>query len=147
MLPGTFTDAIGRPDIGAKILLVQAVLFPPIIIVLVRQLGIEGAALAWTARCVISIAVRLWVCIRLCPQLDRVIRPLAWTLALGTAALTIYPLISPASLRLTAIILTAPVILIISVASLMEIPEMLRVYQYTQGWFGRVAPEQAVDRT
>jgi hypothetical protein len=61
--------------------------------------------------------------------------------------LAIYPLISPASLRLTAIILTAPVILIISVASLMEIPEMLRVYQYTQGWFGRVAPEQAVDRT
>jgi O-antigen/teichoic acid export membrane protein len=147
VLPGTFTDAIGRPDIGAKILLVQAVLFPPIIIVLVRQFGIEGAALAWTARCVISIAVRLWVCIRLCPQLDRVIRPLAWTLALGTAALAIYPLISPASLRLTAIILTAPVILIISVASLMEIPEMLRVYQYTQGWFGRVAPEQAVDRT
>ena len=48
VLPATFTDAIGRPDVGAKILLVQSVLYPSAIIFMIGWYGIEGAAVAWT---------------------------------------------------------------------------------------------------
>jgi O-antigen/teichoic acid export membrane protein len=141
VLPSSFTDAIGRPDVGAKILLAQAFLFPPVIIVLVNLFGIEGAAIAWTSRCIISLVARLWVCVSLCPQLKSVIRSLAYTATIGTAVLIMYSLIGPLGIRLIAIAITAPAVLLLAAASLLESSEIAMLYQTTQRLFVRTAAE------
>jgi O-antigen/teichoic acid export membrane protein len=146
VLPSTFTDAIGRPDIGAKIMLVQALIFPGAIIVMIGWLGIEGAAVAWTVRCIISLAVRLWVCRKLCPQLAPVIRSLGWVSLIGTIALAGYPFIGSIPLRVMAIAATAPAVMLLSVIALTTTAEVQQVTMLVQRWFVRSASVRASDR-
>lgn len=49
-LPLALLYGSNRPDLPAKINVAQAVLYVPLTIVLVRSLGITGAAIAWAAR-------------------------------------------------------------------------------------------------
>jgi len=146
VLPSAFTDAIGRPDIGARILLVQAFIFPPAIIVMTGWLGIEGAAVAWTVRCIISLALRLWVCCKLSPQLAPVIRSLAWVALIGTVALAGYSFIGPVDLRVLAIAATSPAVMLLSVTALTTAAETSQLTLMVQRWFVRGAGVHASDR-
>jgi len=49
--PASLLDAIGRPDVTASFVLVQAVIFLPLMVALLHAFGIEGAAIAWALRC------------------------------------------------------------------------------------------------
>ncbi len=49
-LPLALLYGSNRPDLPAKINVVQAVFYVPLTVVLVKSLGIAGAAVAWTAR-------------------------------------------------------------------------------------------------
>lgn len=146
VLPATFTDAIGRPDVGAKILLVQSVLYPSAIIFMIGWYGIEGAAVAWTVLCVLNVIVRLWACRSMVPQLAPVTPALAWTSALATFALVTYPLIGAPALRLAAIAVTAPVIMMLSSAALLERSEILQVALAVQRWTLRSVSVRAIER-
>jgi O-antigen/teichoic acid export membrane protein len=147
VLPSTFTDAIGRPDVGAKIMLVQAVVFPPVVILMIGWFGIEGAAVAWTLRCIINLAVRLWVCRRLCPQLAPVIRSLALVSTIGTVALAAYPSINPLPLRAGAVVLTAAPIMLLAIIRLTTRTETLQAVLRINGWFARSPSMRAIDRS
>lgn len=50
-------QAYGRPDLTAKLHIIELVLYIPYLIVLIRYLGIEGAAIAWTIRVTFSTIV------------------------------------------------------------------------------------------
>ena len=89
-IPGVLLEAIGRPDVTAKFSLVLAAIFLPLSAALLPWIGIEGAALAWAARCVVDCLGRCWAAARLYPAVRGTIRDLLWPIipaALGLAAL------------------------------------------------------------
>ncbi|HEX2076245.1 MAG TPA: oligosaccharide flippase family protein, partial [Longimicrobium sp.] len=51
---------VGRPDVPAKLHLVEVVLYLPLLFLLVHRFGITGAAAAWTARAAGDAAALLW---------------------------------------------------------------------------------------
>ncbi|GGG16216.1 putative O-antigen transporter [Caldovatus sediminis] len=86
--PGSLLDAIGRPDATARFALAQAAVYLPLgALLLVAGFGIEGVALAWSARAAVECGGRLWLAARLYPPAAAAVRDLAPALALGGAGL------------------------------------------------------------
>ncbi len=86
--PGALLDAIGRPDVNAKWQLAQAALFLPLSALGLWLMGIEGAAIAWAARCATDAAGRLFFCARLYPAAAPAARAIGWPmLAAGVGLL------------------------------------------------------------
>ncbi len=89
-IPGVLLEAIGRPDVTAKFSLVLAAIFLPLSAALLPWLSIEGAALAWAARCLVDCLGRCWFAARLYPAVRDTMRELLWPIApavLGLAVL------------------------------------------------------------
>jgi O-antigen/teichoic acid export membrane protein len=89
-VPGVLLEAIGRPDVTAKISLALALIFLPLSAALLPWLGIEGAAMAWAARCVLDCLGRCWAAARLYPAARETMRDLLWPIlpaGLGLALL------------------------------------------------------------
>ncbi len=53
-------DGIGKASVNAKFSLVELALYIPLLTLLVRSHGIEGAAIASALRCLFDLAVRFW---------------------------------------------------------------------------------------
>jgi O-antigen/teichoic acid export membrane protein len=91
-IPGVLLEAIGRPDVTAKFSLVLAAIFLPLSVALLPWLGIEGAALAWAARCLMDCLGRCWFAARLYPAVRETMWELLWPIvpaALGLAGLVV----------------------------------------------------------
>jgi O-antigen/teichoic acid export membrane protein len=58
-------DGIGKASVNAKFSFLEIAVYLPLLAFLVRKTGIEGAAVAWTLRCLVDLTVRLWVAQRL----------------------------------------------------------------------------------
>ncbi len=74
-------DGIGKASVNAKFSFVELVLYLPLLAVLVRTTGIEGAAIAWAARCLLDLCIRMFIAQRL----YRPLRP-----AVGIVALPLF---------------------------------------------------------
>ena len=57
LLPFTFLQGIGRPDIPAKLHLIELPVYLICLIFLLRHLGLSGAAIAWSFRVVLDCAL------------------------------------------------------------------------------------------
>jgi O-antigen/teichoic acid export membrane protein len=86
-IPGVLLEAIGRPDVTAKFSLALAAIFLPLSAALLPWLGIEGAALAWAARCLVDCLGRFWFAARLYPAVSTTLRELLWLIAPATFGL------------------------------------------------------------
>jgi O-antigen/teichoic acid export membrane protein len=64
-IPFTLIQAVGRPDVSARLQLIQLPLFALLAYVLVRAYGIPGAALAWSVRAAGDAALLFWAAGRL----------------------------------------------------------------------------------
>jgi O-antigen/teichoic acid export membrane protein len=64
-LPFGLIQGIGRPDVTAKLHLLEIVFYFPCIFVLVKWWGIAGAAMAWSLRAGLDAILLYWVTIRL----------------------------------------------------------------------------------
>jgi O-antigen/teichoic acid export membrane protein len=53
-VPFAFLQGIGKPDITSKLHLLEVALYVPILVLLIKQFGIEGAAIAWAIRVLID---------------------------------------------------------------------------------------------
>jgi len=62
---GGLLDGIGKASVNAKFSIVELVLYLPLLTLLVRKTGIEGAAIAWALRCSIDLGLRLWIAQRI----------------------------------------------------------------------------------
>lgn len=54
-------DAIGRPDLNAKLSLLELAVSVPVLLVMLAWLGIEGAAITWVLRCGLDFSLRLLI--------------------------------------------------------------------------------------
>ena len=111
--PASLLDAIGRPDATAKFAAVQAVIFIPLAALLIHLIGIEGAAMAWTARAATDCAGKFALAARLYPPAAESARRLALPLATGGAGLLLLlpmpglvPMLVTAGLAAAAVALT-----------------------------------------
>jgi O-antigen/teichoic acid export membrane protein len=88
-LPFVLVQAGNRPDIIAKINVIEVPLYFSLLYWLVRQMGLEGAAIAWSLRLAAE-AVAFWLAAqKLLPQARRVA---AYTLKMLVAALSVVAL-------------------------------------------------------
>jgi O-antigen/teichoic acid export membrane protein len=56
-------DAIGRPDLNAKLSLLELVISIPVLLAMLSWLGLEGAAIAWVFRCSLDCCIRLFIAV------------------------------------------------------------------------------------
>lgn len=87
-VPGTFLDAIGRPNVTATFSLAQAAVFLPLGAGLLLLMGIEGAAIAWALRAATDCFGRFMLVARFYPagtEAGRALRPPLAAAALGFA--------------------------------------------------------------
>lgn len=86
-------DGVGRPDVNAKLALLELVLYLPLLMALLSAIGIQGAAIAWAARCCTETLIRLWLARWLyspiAPALYRIV-----PLLFGAAAFLMLPLLA-----------------------------------------------------
>jgi O-antigen/teichoic acid export membrane protein len=67
-VPSTMIQAIGRPDLTARLHVVELPLFVMLLWALVLEFGLEGAAIAWVARVAADAAALYWVAWRKVPE-------------------------------------------------------------------------------
>lgn len=84
-IPATLTDGLGRSRLSAQFSALQLVAYLPVLWVAVRWLGVEGAALAWTARAMTDCAGHFLIASRLLPPLAGPARRYYGLLLLGAA--------------------------------------------------------------
>lgn len=90
---------VGRPDVPAKLYVVEVVLYLPLLFVLVHRFGITGAAVAWTARAAADAAALLWLAARVVPGAAPAARAAAPAGAAGMGAVAVAALLGPAWMR------------------------------------------------
>lgn len=128
-LPGNVTDAIGRPEVGAIIMLSTTTLFIPIVMLMCGRYGVTGAALAWTLRSILYFAPRLLVCGRLAAGAAPAISKLFAIALVGSAGLTSCTLIGPLPARLTVMGLTFVSVLPMAVMMLLKKEERIQLLE------------------
>src|SRR5262249_6635199 len=82
-VPSALTQGVGRPDLTFKLHLLELAPYLAIAMYLIRTRGIEGAALAWTARTALDFVLFFWAGRHLLPESAAAIRKIV--LALGVA--------------------------------------------------------------
>ena len=60
-MPSTYLHAAGRPDVNAKLHLIEFPIYLPLACVLIQTAGIEGAAMAWVLRVTLDAALLFWL--------------------------------------------------------------------------------------
>jgi O-antigen/teichoic acid export membrane protein len=76
-LPASFLHAAGRPDVTAKLHMIEFPLYIPLVCWLIRAFGIEGAAAAWVLRVTLDAALLFWMAGRALPKPA----PIQWEMA------------------------------------------------------------------
>jgi O-antigen/teichoic acid export membrane protein len=59
-IPFTYLQGAGRPDVSAKLHMVELVIYIPAVFYLTKTLGIEGTAIAWVGRVGVDLVFILW---------------------------------------------------------------------------------------
>jgi O-antigen/teichoic acid export membrane protein len=73
-LPASFLHAAGRPDVTAKLHMIEFPLYIPLVCWLIRAFGIEGAAAAWVLRVSVDAGLLFWMAGRAIPK----VTPIPW---------------------------------------------------------------------
>lgn len=105
-----FIDSIGRPDINAKFSLAELALYVPLLFVLLRSFGIEGAAVAWSLRVGIDLVVRAALAGHLVPSLRPVMRRVLGVVAVATVALALPLVVTSPSERIPLMLLSTAIL-------------------------------------
>jgi O-antigen/teichoic acid export membrane protein len=134
-LPGTLTDAVGRPEAGAIIMLATTILFLPIVILMAEHDGVCGAAFAWTARSAVSFVARLIACGRLSRSAAPVVPRLFGITLAGTLAMIVCPLVQPMPFRLIAAGLAIITIFLMSGTMLLSPADRHQIRQWIMRYF------------
>jgi O-antigen/teichoic acid export membrane protein len=93
-LPAIFIDAAGQSRRTAQLVLIQVLIFVPIVVLLIDRLGVEGAAVGWTLRALADLIVKMLIVRRVAnlgvaPMVRAICLPL--TLCLPLLAVVLLP--------------------------------------------------------
>lgn len=96
-IPFGLIQGIGRPDITAKLHMVEAPFYFALLWWLLSAYGITGAAMAWTFRATVDALLLFWLSSRLLPETrSESLRLMVWTAgALGVLGATLLPVDDP----------------------------------------------------
>jgi O-antigen/teichoic acid export membrane protein len=111
-VPSALLQAVGRPDLTAKLHLVE---LPPYLIAawyLIGAWGITGAAVAWTGRIALDMVLFFWAARRTISGLSAVIARLSWYLGSGSVLLAIGALPTNTSVRVLFLALALAVFVV-----------------------------------
>lgn len=86
-VPFVFLYAIGRPDLPARNHVIELVLHVPLTLLLIRQFGLTGAAMAWSVRVMLDTALLTWFAVRLGAFSSEALSPRCWAAALALVLL------------------------------------------------------------
>lgn len=89
-IPYAFLQGKGRPDLTAKAHLIEIVPFIAVLVGLTHLLGLPGAALAWTLRVAVDLALLLWMSKR---PVMRIVPAVLLVAAASAAALVVHSLV------------------------------------------------------
>jgi len=92
--PGSLLEAIGRPDVTARLQVGVALVSIPLLLLLLKLGGIEGAALAWALRCAGEWASRTALAARLYPAAAVSLRRSAFPLLAAGGGLAVASFLS-----------------------------------------------------
>lgn len=95
-VPSSMIQAVGRPDLTARLHLVELPIFVGVLAVMVWEFGVAGAAVAWVARASADAAALYWIACRRVPGAREVARRALWVVvagAFGVAVLQLLPLL------------------------------------------------------
>jgi O-antigen/teichoic acid export membrane protein len=87
-IPSAVIQASGRPDLTAKLHLVELPFYVAVLFLLVKTFGLQGAAAAWTIRAAIDMIALLLIARRVIPALKNVTTRAFKHLAFGLTVLT-----------------------------------------------------------
>jgi O-antigen/teichoic acid export membrane protein len=109
LVPFSLVQSAGRPDITARLHLLELPIYVALIWVLTKRYGIEGAAIAWSARVTMDAAVLFYFCHRLLPHKPGFLSKLGSAVVTGllvtyTATLPRTPMMKVGFLSLTLIV-------------------------------------------
>ena len=93
LVPVSFVQGVGRPDVTAKLHLVELPLYLAILFFLIRVGGIEGAAIAWTGRTIVDSVVLSFIARRFLKT--RTLITAKTKMLLATSAVTLILAVSP----------------------------------------------------
>jgi O-antigen/teichoic acid export membrane protein len=102
---GWLIDGIGRPDVNAKLSMIELVISVPLLVLLLSSFGIEGAAIAWSVRNCCDLVVRLWLAIRLYPPIKTAVPSVLSTIIASIGLLGLPLMVSGEIARLLTIVL------------------------------------------
>ena len=122
---GSFLDAIGRPDAGAKFMALLAVLFIPLAMLLTWRFGITGAAVAFALRSATECLGRLALCRNLQPQADRDSRIIGSVSAMGGLILAISIFVPAGIMSFLTVLTVLPAYLLFGAYCMFERHERL----------------------
>jgi O-antigen/teichoic acid export membrane protein len=88
-VPYSMIQAVGRPDLLAKLYLGELVPYVLLLWLLVRAHGIEGVAAAWTIRCAADTALLMMIMRHVTPAVGRAARRGAVVVLIGCAAMAV----------------------------------------------------------
>jgi O-antigen/teichoic acid export membrane protein len=101
--PFTFLQGIGRPDVTAKIHLVELPLYLGLLWVLTTRWGVTGVAVAWSVRMALDLVVLLVATQRVAPAMSAFVRRAAGRMVVPVAMLTALLALDGTGLRSAAL--------------------------------------------
>jgi O-antigen/teichoic acid export membrane protein len=88
-IPFAFLQGIGRPDLTAKVNLLELPLYLLTVWSLTKLRGVEGTAIAWTLRMAVDAAILFWLSARVAPESARSVRRIVMNAAGAVAVLSL----------------------------------------------------------
>jgi O-antigen/teichoic acid export membrane protein len=136
-VPFTALQGASRPDLVAKLHLIEIPLYAVLLVALLKWRGLEGAAIAWTARTLVDAIALLWVARRRLdvwfePRLGGVWAPLLMLAALGGGFARLAP-----SVQFVYFAVITVLFIVMSWRLLLTIPERAAIRHWVrQPWLG-----------
>jgi O-antigen/teichoic acid export membrane protein len=106
-MPSSMIQAVGRPDLTARLHLVELPLFVGVLAALVWRWGVVGAAVAWLARATADAAALFWIACRRVPEARGVAWRAAWVMVAGAFGVAVMQLLPTPLERGIAIVVAA----------------------------------------
>jgi O-antigen/teichoic acid export membrane protein len=119
-VPFTMIQGVGKPELAARLHLIELVPFVALLWVLIGRFGITGAAIAWTTRCAIDSAIMFAIGRRMLPRSHASLVPLAAACAVAGVILAVAALPSAPIVRILLVAIGAPAFVIGGAAVLLD---------------------------
>jgi O-antigen/teichoic acid export membrane protein len=142
-VPSAMLQGVGRPDLTAILHVIELPLYLALACVLIRAHGIEGAAIAWTARTAVDLVLFFATARRVLPAAAEVVRRLVWALALALPLIVIAALPTGVAIRIAFILLVAMVYVTASWTVILSPAERAPIREAWDAAWRRVNPKPA----